>query len=302
MGETLFFFAYDAGGYGLWRTDGSPSGTSRVRSLPGAAFGDHLIAVNGDRILFAVTDPDAIDAPSQLWRSDGTAEGTIPIRRFATDGPGLCPLSCEPLGLTSLTPFGDFVLFVADDGEHGLELWRSDGTVEGTAIVADLTPGTQGSYFDFSHFVEAGGLVYFASPASGDVLELWATDGTASGTRMVPGVPQGRSAVAGPFPLAAVGNRLLYFYPGALYSTDGTEGGSLRLLDLGPIQGAASLAGFAALPDGSVLFTRNSLSETSLWKTDGTPAGTFLVPLDGRHAVLPSDPSPRAPRTIGSRD
>lgn len=34
-----------------------------------------------------------------------------------------------------LTVLGDFVYFVADDGEHGYELWRSEGTAAGTPLV-----------------------------------------------------------------------------------------------------------------------------------------------------------------------
>ena len=35
--------------------------------------------------------------------------------------------------------------FAASDGLHGLELWRSDGTVDGTQLVYDLAPGPASS-------------------------------------------------------------------------------------------------------------------------------------------------------------
>src|SRR3712207_1192648 len=43
------------------------------------------------------------------------------------------------------TPLGDQLLFVHDDGVHGPELFRSDGTAGGTTLVRDILPGPQGS-------------------------------------------------------------------------------------------------------------------------------------------------------------
>ena len=37
--------------------------------------------------------------------------------------------------------FDQTVYFRANDGEHGVELWRTDGTAAGTSLVADLFPG-----------------------------------------------------------------------------------------------------------------------------------------------------------------
>src|SRR5689334_634694 len=40
---------------------------------------------------------------------------------------------------------GTTLYFVADDGNRGPELWRSDGTAAGTTRVKDINPGKDGS-------------------------------------------------------------------------------------------------------------------------------------------------------------
>lgn len=52
-------------------------------------------------------------------------------------------------------------LFVADDGGHGNELWRTDGTAVGTAMVIDLAHGAGGSMVRGLSVVD--GVAYFAA-------------------------------------------------------------------------------------------------------------------------------------------
>src|SRR4051812_4335292 len=45
-----------------------------------------------------------------------------------------------------LTAVGEVLYFTSNDGVHGVELMRSDGTADGTNLVADVRSGGSGSF------------------------------------------------------------------------------------------------------------------------------------------------------------
>jgi ELWxxDGT repeat protein len=70
-----------------------------------------------------------------------------------------------------LAEFQGTLFFAADAGTHGLELWRSDGTEEGTVLVQDIAPGPARS--DVRAAVLVGNRLYFAADDGLTGLELW---------------------------------------------------------------------------------------------------------------------------------
>ena len=85
-----------------------------------------------------------------------------------------------------LTDVNGTLFFAADDGAHGRELWKSDGTAAGTTLVKDIYPAAHGYYALLSrarpqqpdqrqrHAVLRGQRRHWP--------ELWKSDGTAAGT------------------------------------------------------------------------------------------------------------------------
>jgi ELWxxDGT repeat protein len=233
VGATVFFVGWDAAtGLQPWRTDGSAAGTSLVASV---AAGDsqsgpvELIEHQGALYFFAVS-PSSEDR-QVLWRSDGSAAGTVEVADFAFHGAG-DECDADPHFLTST---GSLLFFAADDGVHGREPWRSDGTAAGTQMIRDIAPGPAGS--TPTGLVAAGGEVFFAADDGLHGIELWRSDGTEAGTRMVADLASGASS-SNPGNLAVLGSRLLFA------ADDGTTGSELWAL---PLAGAGCAASPALL-------------------------------------------------------
>ncbi|MEZ6079802.1 MAG: hypothetical protein R3C56_30255 [Pirellulaceae bacterium] len=101
--------------------------------------------------------------------------GQVTVRkRFTRDGSdrGL-DFRGEPMGaaILSIHDFGGVAFVVLNDGIHGGELWRNDGTEAGTRIVKDINPG-QLSNDLYDEGVVLGGQFIFP-PDNGTGGELW---------------------------------------------------------------------------------------------------------------------------------
>uniref|UniRef100_UPI00056C1DDD hypothetical protein n=1 Tax=Microcystis aeruginosa TaxID=1126 RepID=UPI00056C1DDD len=68
----------------------------------------------------------------ELWKSDGTAAGTVLVKDINPGSSSSYP--------GSLTAVGNTLFFTAYDGlgGSGTELWKSDGTAAGTVLVKDI--------------------------------------------------------------------------------------------------------------------------------------------------------------------
>ena len=155
---------------------------------------------------------------------------------------------------------------------------------ETVRVVKDVDPRADADFgyvSGISRFLALGDRVVFTGRVNDGVSEakLWGSDGTADGTIPLGPHPQG---------LTAVGRVALFrtAYDGArLWRTDGTPEGTALVKELpityswcSPDQAGSSCQDVVAVGDiaffaGWSQFT----SGTELWRTDGTPTGTFLV-------------------------
>jgi ELWxxDGT repeat protein len=198
VGPLLFFSAQNR----LWKSDGTAGGTAPV--LPAGLEGsDPSSFVEFQGLLYFIANTAQGDVGRGLWRSDGTAAGTFLVRPV---GPPINSESGRP-ELGWLTVAGNRLFFAAGDGEHGTELWKSDGTAAGTVMVRDVFPGAGSSRP--SQLTAAQGRLYFVAANGASGFELWESDGTTAGTRRVQDVAPG-AASSNPHALTVSGQRLFF--------------------------------------------------------------------------------------------
>ncbi|HLQ24532.1 MAG TPA: ELWxxDGT repeat protein, partial [Acidiferrobacterales bacterium] len=95
-----------------------------------------------------------------------------------------------------LTVFNGALYFAANDGAHGVELWKTDGTAGGTMMVQDINSGLNDS--SPNGLTAFNGALYFAADDGVHGVELWKTDGTMGGTMMLQDInPTGGSVPSG---------------------------------------------------------------------------------------------------------
>jgi len=227
---------------------------SPVSSVPGG------LATIGNVTYFFANDPAT---GNELWKTDGTTAGTVLVRDIY---PG--PESGIPNDAVAASVVGNRMLFVADDGVHGQEVWSTDGTSNGTVMLADAAPGAASSNPVLGPVT--GSAAYFTAytPAG----KLFRTDGTFGGTHVVQDLKPG---AIGSAMLGAFGPSLVYYtlFEGSivtLYMTDGTVEGTKAL---GPFAGRSGIS-----VGTSFLFAVSAGSgKWDLMKTDGSPSGTGVV-------------------------
>ncbi|MDB5350291.1 MAG: Hyalin repeat protein, partial [Planctomycetota bacterium] len=278
----IFFAGYDAAsGIELWTSDGLPGGTHAVTDLvPGSSGSDpQSLTASGDRVYFAAHDGPHSNA---LFSSDGTGPGTNFVREFGTH---FTRGSIDPSALTSapsVAALGVFTYFAADDGDHGMEVWKTDGTASGTKLAFDVNAGPGGSNpTDFTAF---GGALYFRAGASatGHVSLYKLNVSTGALTELV--APAFAEVIDRPIVSQA---QLVFFRadfdpsglsPGTVSTTlmrsDGTVAGTTSIRTFDAAQGA-SVTGEIAATSSLVFFVASDATHgAELWRSDLTLAGT----------------------------
>ena len=272
-GSRATFIAQDGqgGGEELWGTDGTAAGTRLLtRFFEPRPFGEYegaSVQAIGKFIYFLANDGTGWD----WWRSDGT--GAAPQR--VTDFVNSTPFGSQ----RQILQLGNRLVFLAHEPNVGSGLWSSGGTPQSTVPITGCPEGCP-NLGSMGLFQVGQRAVFMAfDPVHGN--QLWSTDGTGAGTqRLTDSLCGGGGSCYDATPrFYRFGGKAFFFdltsQRRALWKSDGTRQGTVRVADLGELVQVS----FESLAEagGKLYFLVTTPRGSQIWVSDGTARGTRVL-------------------------
>ncbi len=287
--DNKLFLGLGTSEYGveLWQSDGTEQGTFIVKDIIVGNKGSEpydLMVFNNELFFFANDDIHG----RELWKTDGTESGTMLLKDINVGNQ-----NSDIFDLRGYVICQDHLFFAADDGIHGAELWKTDGTQFGTTLVKDINVGKKSSRP--SNFVNYNNIVYFSAadtvyldyssipPITAYNTELYRTDGSESGTYMVKDINRDKNKGSNVNNLMICNNHLLFtaeeygMLSKELWVSDGSASGTIILKDIYPGEEGSYPSEFAYNSHCAFFRARDNLHGHELWMTDGSASNTKMV-------------------------
>lgn len=284
VGNTLYFNAGTNGDYRelWWYHDNTD--TLNHANINVSESSHPLILTAAGNTLFFLAD-DGVTG-NELWK---IVEGGVPalVKDIWPGERGSNDYTSQHIFLVDNS---NNLLFSAEDGANGVQLWKSDGTAAGTSIVADINAGTASS--NIEQIVTMNGQIFFTADDGEHGEELWAWDGTSF--RMVKDIYAGpeRSRIDN---LTVVGNTLYFAatdkdHGEELWKSDGTASGTVMVKEFTPGTDSSSVSTTYAYNGKLIVSIVDGASVNKLWITDGTAGGTqILADIQGSEGYVELD-------------
>lgn len=261
----------------LWVSNGTPSGTRRLKDINTGTNGAEPFNLTPcqDKLFFFADDNEH---GQELWLTDGTEAGTRLVKDIF---PGTVSSTFTSSQMPGMIAFNNKVYFCAiEDLKIGFELFVSDGTDTGTRLVKDIYPG---DYHHSTPYVLSSCdkfLIMYVTNTSGQT-SLWRSDGTEAGTFPIRNDSTGNMIKNTSGKFLNLGNKLIFQYTtqqfgSEFWVSDGSMEGTMILIDAVPGAGTGTDGTIFKYKDQFIFKAVNPLFGTELWISDGTQDNTGI--------------------------
>jgi ELWxxDGT repeat protein len=284
--DEIYFSGRGAtGGYELWKSNGTDTGTALLKDINPAGDSDPQCFINYSGALY-------FWANGGLWKTDG-ANTTL-----VHDG-----ITLERhVGYCTQAVFNGAIYFGLNDGIHGPELWKYSATSNTVAMVKDINPDNSNQLIGgmgegVSGFTLFDGELYFlpSGRTSGELWKVSVNDTVSQATNINP------TGSSSPHDLVEL-NGELYFIANDAPFVSGQTKTNFQLWKIAADKTAVPVSGPAQFTyswptshlykfNGSLYYKKlDEKGQLALWKSDGTTAGTSVL----KHTCSSVPPVPNA--------
>ncbi|MEQ8689204.1 MAG: hypothetical protein RIE86_28135, partial [Imperialibacter sp.] len=241
VGNKVYFQAYDGIDYGIWITDGTEDGTIKLFSVGSFKTVDYY---NFNALVVLEI------SGSSIWTSDGTPEGSQKITET-----GVNTL------YTSVVASSSYFYFNIQDVNYRSQIMKSDGTKEGTSLVAE-NPETIGTASVF----KLEGEIYYTTYVNGNTKIYQFDEENLVSAEII--------EFSGTYHNMISDGSKAYFVEngqyGYVWETDGTSEGTFKTVLFAPDLFSSGLVKPKLLGGKLLLDMQNAESGLELWVSDGT--------------------------------
>jgi len=183
--KAYFYCTDGVNGFEIWVTDGTEAGTYMVKDISQGSASTSIyteVPVYGNNMrdgkfyFFCYTQASGYEP----WVSDGTDAGTFML---ADISPGMGPSASSSTHNQFYEYNGAMYFFASQFNSYKYDLYKTDGTQEGTELVYNNIEANN----HIKNIFEKDGLLYFIT--TNNTPKLWLSDGTSSGTQLVSTFP-----------------------------------------------------------------------------------------------------------------
>lgn len=255
LGNHAYFGSWETGVLGLFKTDGTPTGTLRVTD-PNTNIWVKEPTSSGTFIGWS--GPNLGGSGEYPWVSDGTTASSVGFNNF----------------VQTLYPYNGEIFYAGHTFDEGFELWKINAA--GTAEMVKSLPGVgiNNTLTPSKFVVHSDGFLYFLAWANNAPCALWRTNGTTAGTIKIKDIPNMTE-------LLSAGSNLFLFGPNGsgnhkLWVSDGTETGTVVIKDFNPADFPTS-SNYYTFNDRLFFTLDDQINGSELWMSNGTTLGTQMV-------------------------